>query len=70
MTIGFGGLQKLFGTEYSKMGQVKYMEDSLKEIWSDMVCFKRSYHFNFLKVSLPKSLPDLFLNTSLHLPDG
>lgn len=32
MTIGFGGLQKLFGTEYSKMGQVKYMEDSLKEI--------------------------------------
>ena len=33
------------GSRYSKMDQVKFVEDSLQKIWSDMAY----YHFKFLK---------------------
>ena len=39
----------LFETKYSRMDQVKFVEDSLWKIWSDMVCLGRSYHFRFLE---------------------
>ena len=31
----------LFETKYSRMDQVKFVEDSLSKIWSDMVCLSR-----------------------------
>ena len=33
------------------MDQVKFVEDSLFKIWSDMVCLSRPYHFKFFKDS-------------------
>ena len=39
------------GTKYSSMDQVKFVEDSLSKIWSDMACLSRPYHFRFFKGS-------------------
>ena len=36
------------------MDQLKFVEDSLLNIWSDMVCLDRPYHFNFLKAVFHK----------------
>ena len=41
-------------TKYSRMDQVKFVEYSLEIILSDMICFNRTHHFNFLKVVFHK----------------
>ena len=43
--------------------QVKLVDDSILEIWGDMVCLSRSYPFKFFKGCLPQILLGLFLNT-------
>ena len=43
-------LRITYGSRYSKLGQVKFMEDSLSKIWSDMIFLGRPYYFNFFKV--------------------
>ena len=43
------GLFDTLEAKYSRMDQVKPVEDSLKKIWSDMVFEDRPYHFKFLK---------------------
>ena len=55
--------QTLNGTKYSRMDQVKFVEDSLSKIWMDMVCLSRLYPFKFFKGCLPKILLGPFLNT-------
>ena len=45
------------------MDQVKFVEDSIKKMGSDMVCLGRPYHFTFYKGCLPQILPSPFLNT-------
>ena len=59
-------------TKHSKMEQLKFVEDSLYEIWKDMVCLSKQYLFTFFKGCLPQILLDTFLKTlsqieSLHL---
>ena len=44
------------------MDQVKFVEDSLYKIWSDMVCLSIPYHFKFLKGWLQQILFGSFLN--------
>ena len=39
---------------YSRMDQVKFVEDSLYKSWSDMVCLSKSYLFIFLKAVFHK----------------
>ena len=56
-----------FGTKFSRMDEVKFVGDSLKKIWSDMVCLNRTYHFKFFKGCLPQILLGIFLNTFSHL---
>ena len=53
----------LYKTKYSRMDQVKFLEDSLQKIWSDMVCRGRPYHCSFFKGFLPQILLGPFLNT-------
>ena len=45
------------------MVQVKFAEDSLQKIWSDMAFLSRPYYFKFLKDCLPQISLDPFLNT-------
>ena len=52
----------IFGTKYSKMEQLKFLEDSLKKIWGDTVCLSR-----FFKGSLPQISLGPFYNTLSHL---
>ena len=54
-------------TEYSKMDQVKFVEDSLWKIWSDMVYLSRRYRFKFFKGCLPQIWLSPFLNTFTQL---
>ena len=49
------------------MDQVKFVEDSLQNTWSDMVYLSRSYLFIFLKASLPQKFFNAFLNALSHL---
>ena len=49
------------------MDQVKFVEDSPWEMWSDMVCLGRPYHFRFFKGCLPQIILGPFLNTLTHL---
>ena len=56
-----------FGSRYSRMEQVKVVEDSLYKVWSDIVCLGRSYHFKIFKGSLTQILLGPFLNTLTHL---
>ena len=51
------------GTKYLRMNQIKFVEDSLKKIWGDVVCLSRPYPFKFLKDCLPQILLVLFLQT-------
>ena len=32
----------LYGAQYSRMDQVKFVENSLQKIWRGMVCFKQT----------------------------
>ena len=49
--------QSTFGSRYSRMDQVIFVEDSLS----------RPYHFKFFKGCLPQTLLGPFLNTLTHL---
>ena len=57
------------GTKFSKMDQVKFVEDSLWKIWSGMVCFRQTIplHF-FFKGCLGQILLGPFLNTLTQMP--
>ena len=57
----------VYGTKYSRMDQVKFVEDSLYKIRKDMVCLGRPYPFNFFKGCLPQILLGPFLNTLSHI---
>ena len=48
---------------YSRMEQVKFVEDNLLKNWGDMVLLSRPYHLIFLKGSLPQIVLGPFLNT-------
>ena len=50
-----------------KSGQVKFVEDSLKKIWRDMVCLSRQYPLKFFKGCLPQFLIGPLLNTLSHI---
>ena len=50
-------------TMYSRMDQVKFVEDSLQKIWSDIVCLGRPYHFKVFKDCLPHVSLGPFFNT-------
>ena len=56
-----------FGSKYSRMDCVKFLEDSLQKIWSDIVSLGRPYHFKLFKGCLPPILLSPFLNMSTHL---
>ena len=49
------------------MGQVKFVEDTLQNVWRDMVCLGRPYLFKFYKGCFPQVFLGLFLNTWSHL---
>ena len=49
------------------MVQVKYVEDILQKIWSDMVTLGRPYHFKFFKDCLLEILLGSFLNPLTHI---
>ena len=51
------------GTKYSRMDQVKFVEDSLYKIWRDTVFLSRPYPFKFFKGCLPQILLGPFVNT-------
>ena len=55
------------GQSIQKMDQVKFVEDSLRKVWSDMVCLSRPYNFNFFKGCLPQISLGPFLNTLPHI---
>ena len=46
----------LNGSGKSRMNQVKFVEDSFLNNWSNMVCLSRPYHFKFVKSYLPQIL--------------
>ena len=52
------------GEKYSRMDQVKFVEDILDEC---VVCWGRPYHFKFFKGCLPQILLGPFLNTLTQL---
>ena len=51
------------GTKYSRVEQVKSVDDSLLKIRSDVVCLSRPYHLKIFKGCLPQILLSPFLNT-------
>ena len=55
------------GTKYSRMNQVKFVEESLWKIWSYMLCLSRSYQFKFFKSCLPQIPLGPFVNTLSHI---
>ena len=57
----------LYGSRYSRLDQVKFVEDSLLKTWSDMVCQSKPYHFEFFKDFLPQILVGPFLNILTHI---
>ena len=49
----------IYGPKYLKVGQVKFVEDSLKKIRNDVTCFlflSKPYHFNVFKGCFPQIL--------------
>ena len=47
-----------YGSRYSTMDQLKFVEDSLSKIWSDMVCLsnmRRSWSYHFLVCIIVKT---------------
>ena len=59
--------QRSYGTKWSRMDQVKYVEDSLLKIWSDMVYLSRPHHFKFFKGCLLQISLGPFLNILSHI---
>ena len=57
-----------YESRYSRMDQVKFVEDSLWKTWGDMVCLSRAYPFEFFKRCLPQILLGALLNTLSHMP--
>ena len=55
------------GTKCPRMDLVKFLEDSLLKVWSDMVLLSRPYHFKFFKGCLLPISPGPFLNTLSHI---
>ena len=55
-----------YGTKYSRMDQVKFVEESLKRFEGVWSALKRQYSFKFFKGCSPQILLGPFLNT-LHL---
>ena len=51
------------GTKYSRMDQVKFVEDNLWKIWRDMVRLSRPYPFKFFKGCFQQILLVPLLNT-------
>ena len=45
----------------------KTCEDSLQNIWRDMICLSRAYPFKFFESCLPEILVGPFLNTLFHI---
>ena len=56
-----------YGRNYTRMDQIKFVEDSLKKTLRDMVCYSRPYSFKFFKGCLPQILLGPFLNTIPHI---
>ena len=56
-----------YETRYSRMDQVKFVEDNLLKIWSDMARLRRPYYFRFFKGCFPRILLGPFLNALTHL---
>ena len=63
IVVGRCYLQCTNGTKYSRMDQVKIVEDSLSKIWSHMVYLSSPHLFKFFKGCLPLHLLGAFLNT-------
>ena len=57
----------LNGSSYSRMDQVKFVENSLWNIWTDMVCVGRPYHVKYFKGCLPQILLGSFMNTLIQM---
>ena len=55
-----------FRSRYSRMNQVKFVELSLKKVWSDIVSLSRPYHFKIFKDCHLQILLDPFLDTLTH----
>ena len=55
-----------YGTKYSRVDQVKFVEDSLQKIWRDMV-LNRPYPFNVFQGCLSQILLGPLLNTLSHI---
>ena len=51
------------GAKNSRMGQVKFMEDSLQKMLRDMICLSRPYPFKFFRDCLSQILLGPFLKT-------
>ena len=51
---------------YSKMDQIKFVEDSLYKVWKDMVCLSRPHHTKFFKDCISQILLFQFLNILTH----
>ena len=58
--------EPIIGTKYSRMNQVKFVEESLYKFWRVMVCFK--YLKAIFKGCLPQILLGPFLNTIVICP--
>ena len=63
----FSEMNKEIGSKYSRIDQVKLVEDSLQNIWRDMICLSRAYPFKFFESCLPEILVGPFLNTLFHI---
>ena len=55
------------GTKYSRMNQIKFVEDSLYKNWRGLVCLKQTTPLRFFKGCLPQIFFGPFLNTLSHL---
>ena len=58
---------EIHGWSNSRMDQVEFVEDSVLNIWTYMVCLSRPYHFKFFEGWLPQILLCLSLNTLTHM---
>ena len=55
-----------YGTKYSRVDQVKFVEDSLQKTWRDMV-LNRPYPFKFFQGCLSQFFLGTLLNTLSHI---
>ena len=55
-----------YGSRYSRMNRIKFVEDSLKKYKVIRSAYGRPYHFIFFKGCLPQILLGSFLNTLTH----